>query len=150
MTSLYKKESLDNINTFNYIKNLCFFGFFEYLFNKDIFNGNIRKFFILLDNLDSNGYGYYNKIRILSGFFSICLEHEENSNIFYPILQINSKILKILPDNLWDYLWEKIKSKINIKKTENYAYTISLENINGIKYHNYNNIFSNYLELILY
>ena len=167
MTSLYKKESLDNINTFNYIKNLCFFGFFEYLFNKDIFNGNIRKFFILLDNLDSNGYGYYNKIRILSGFFSICLEHDtiptlinitkldnenpytlaiefqkmiisnmkENSNIFYPILQINSKILKILPDNLWDYLWEKIKSKINIKKTENFAYTISLENINDMKRH---------------
>jgi hypothetical protein len=65
----------------------------------------------------------------------IILNMRENSNIFYPLLQMNSKILKILPDNLWDYLMEKIKSIFNKKRIENYGYTISLEDINEMKSH---------------
>ena len=165
--SLFKKESLDNNHNFNCFRNYCFFIFFEYLFKKDIFKHNINKFFSLLDGLKNSGYSLYNKIRILSGFVTICLEHNvfptlidvndldndnpynlaiqlqkkiilnmrENSNIFYPLLQMNSKILKILPDNLWDYLMEKIKSIFNKKKIENYGYTISLEDINEMKSH---------------
>ena len=165
--SLYKKESLDNNHNFICFRNYCFFLYFEYLLKKDIFSININRYFKLLNDLDSNRYSHYNKIRIISGFFTICLEHNtfptlkditklnndnpytlaiqlqrniisnmrENSNIFYPILQINSKILKILPDNLWDYLVQKINSIFNIKKSENYAYTISLEDINEMKSH---------------
>ena len=61
---------------------------------------------------------------------------KETSNIFYPILQFNSKILKILPDSLWDIFKNKIKSLFykNIKKDE-YAYTISLENLGDMKTH---------------
>ena len=162
---LYKKESLDNEHNFICFRNYCFFIFFEYLFKKDIFLHGINHFFLILQN--SSGYSYYNKIRILSGFVTICLEHDvfptlidikgldndnpyalaielqkkiilnmrENSNIFYPLLQMNSKVLKILPDNLWECLMEKIKLIFNKKKIENYAYTISLEDINEMKSH---------------
>ncbi len=161
--SLYKKESLDNEHNFKCFRNYCFFLFFEYLYNKYIF-GNINKYFLLLNDIDSNGYSNYNKIRIISGFLTICLEHDtfptfidinqldkdnpytlsiqlqrnvisnmrENSNIFYPILQINSKILKLLPDNLWDYLKEKV---FKISGSGKYAYTISLEDISEMKSH---------------
>ena len=60
----------------------------------------------------------------------------ETSNIFYPIIQFNSKILKLLPsDNLWDISKEKIKSLVKNNKKEYYAYTISLEDLEDMKSH---------------
>ena len=61
---------------------------------------------------------------------------KETSNIFYPILQFNSKILKILPDSLWEIFKNKIKSLFHKEiKKEEYAYTISLENLNDMRNH---------------
>ena len=62
-------------------------------------------------------------------------EIKETSNIFYPILQFNSKILKILPDSLWDIFKNKIKSLFNKNIKEEYAYTISLENLEDMRTH---------------
>ena len=59
----------------------------------------------------------------------------ETSNIFFPLIQFNSKILKILPDNLWDNLKNKIKFLLNKNINEEYAYTISLEDIKEMKSH---------------
>ena len=60
----------------------------------------------------------------------------ETSNIFYPIIQFNSKILKLLPsDNILDISKETIKSLIINNKKDEFAYTISLENIEDIKSH---------------
>ena len=59
----------------------------------------------------------------------------EKSNIFYPILQFNSKVLKILPDNCFNLVKEKIKKLLKVNNYQNYAYTISLENIEEMKSH---------------
>ena len=53
----------------------------------------------------------------------------EESDIFLAILQLNSKILTILPDSYWNY----IKGKFQKKKE--FAYTISLEDIEDMKTH---------------
>ena len=60
---------------------------------------------------------------------------KETSNIFYPIIQFNSKILKILPDNIWDIFKSKIKSIFHKIIEEEYAYTISLEDLTDMKNH---------------
>ena len=60
---------------------------------------------------------------------------KETSNIFYPIIQFNSKILKILPDNIWDIFKNKIKSLFHKIIKEEYAYTISLEDLTDMRSH---------------
>ena len=47
----------------------------------------------------------------------------EESDIFLAILQLNSKILTILPDSYWNYI------KAIFKKKKEFAYTISLEDM---------------------
>ena len=53
----------------------------------------------------------------------------EDSDIFLAILQLNSKILEILPDSYWNYI------KAIFKKKKEFAYTISLEYIKDMKDH---------------
>ena len=163
--SKYNKNSLDNEEVFVFFRNYYFYLFLDYVVNKfntlshSIY---IEKFFKLLKQMELNKYSNYDKIRILDEFKNIIFDYSlfpilidinqldnedpyylaielqkeiinhitEESNIFFPILQLNSKILKILPDSYWSYL----KSKI-IKKNEEFAYTISLEDIEDMKSH---------------
>lgn len=59
----------------------------------------------------------------------------EKSYIYYPVLQFNSKILKILPDGLWDSVNTKLRSIFNETLRDEYAYTISLEDLEDTKSH---------------
>lgn len=157
----FTSKSLDNINSFIFFRNYCFFIFLEYIC-KNSFYRECSKYFDLLK--DINNYSYYNKIRILLQFINLIVEYgqipklinindlndehpyvlatkfqrkiirhlHEESNIFYPIVQLNSKILECLDDSFWSYLTKLIlKTKIRTKL----AYTISLENINEMKTH---------------
>ena len=161
---LYKRESLNQNNVYEYFKNLFFFIFFCIIKEKSKY----RKFNEYFDFLDKiKGYDNYTKIKLLAGFINMIknyniipsfvdIKHLENdnpyylaiqlqkdiisnfteeSNIFYPILQFNSKILEILPDNHIDLAKEKIKKLLSKNNTPNYAYTISLENIEEMKNH---------------
>ena len=156
----YNRNSLDNENAFTFFRNYYFFLFLNYLKGKNIWN-KYMEYFNLLDELDSENYGNYTKIRIITDFIHNILLYEliptfinintmdkddpyrlaiefqkqiisnikETSNIFYPIIQFNSKILKILPDNLWDIFKSKVKLLFHKIIKEEYAYTISLEDM---------------------
>ena len=161
---LYKKESLNQNNVYEYFRNLFFFLFFSIIKK----NSKYRKFNEYFDFLDKiKGYDNYTKIKLLSGFINMVKNYNiipsfvdikhlkddnpyylamqlqkdiisnftEKSNIFYPILQFNSKILEILPDNYIDVTRVKIKKLLSNNNTPNYAYTISLENIESMKNH---------------
>jgi len=157
----YTKKSLDNLDTFIFFRNYCFFIFLEYIC-KNSFYGECSKYFDLLK--DINNYSFYNKIRILLQFINLIIEYgqapklininnlnedhpyvlatkfqrniithlHEESNIFYPIVQFNSKILECLPESFWSYL---TKILLNKKIRTKLAYTISLESINEMKTH---------------
>ena len=162
--SEYKKESLNKDDVFNYFKNYFFFIFVHHMLNQGKCN-NWDKYFDFLDiiknydnytkirllsgfidiiknyeivpilidivNLDKNNP--YNLAVNLQK--SIISNLNEKSNIFYALLQFNSKILRILPDNYFTFLKEKIQKYFNKNISQNYAYTISLENIGEIKSH---------------
>ena len=162
--SQYKKESLNQDDVYEYFKNLCFFLFFsiivervkytyfgEYFYFLDIIKKYdnytkikllsgyifiIKNFRIFPDLIDINDLKmdnpYYLAIQLQK---NIILNLKESSNIFYPILQFNSKILEILPDNYIDLIKQTIKKYVFKKKRPNYAYTISLENIENMKDH---------------
>ena len=88
--------------------------------------------FVNISDLDKDD-PYYLAIQLQREIIS---NITEASNIFYPIIQFNSKILKLLPsDNFWDISKEIIKSLVTNNKKEEYAYTISLENIEEMKSH---------------
>ena len=56
----------------------------------------------------------------------------ENSALFYPLLQFNSFFVEYLPNNCFEYYFKKIKSFFK-KNTKIYAYSMSMENINNMK-----------------
>ena len=95
------------------------------IFNYDLFPTLLDINILDVENL------YYLAIKLQK---EIINHLTEESLIFYPILQFNSKIMKILPDNYLSYLKLKLLSKI-IKIKEEYAYTISLEDIEDMKSH---------------
>ena len=162
--SIYKKESLNTNDAFIYFRNYSFFIYFNLIIalgEADI----VDKYFELLDriqiydnyskirllsqyiniiknndeipklidinHLDKNN-PYYLAIKLQKDIIS---NLNEKSNIFYPILQFNSKILKILPDDNFSILKEKIKKLLCINNNKKFAYTISLENIEEMKSH---------------
>ena len=65
----------------------------------------------------------------------IILNITETSYIYYPILQLNSKILKILPEGLSECVNKKLHSFFNKTLRDEYAYTISLEDLEDTKSH---------------
>ena len=162
--SKYNKNSINNGAVFNFFRNLYFIIYLESViknFNSASHMNYVDKFFNLLIQIDTNKYSNYDKIRILIQFNDIFLYYlvtpllldittldkddpyysaiilqkniinnlTEESNIFLAILQLNSKILTILPDSYWNY----IKGKFQKKKE--FAYTISLEDIEDMKTH---------------
>ena len=160
--SKYNKNSVDNVAVFNFLRNLNFIIYLEFVI-KNFYSHIIfvDKFFNLLIQIDSNQYSNYNKIRILTQFNNIFLYISvtpllldittldkddpyysaiklqkniinyltEESDIFLAILQLNSKILTILPDSYWSYI------KGIFQKKKEFAYTISLEDIKDMKTH---------------
>jgi len=148
--SKYNKNSLDNEEIFIYFRNCFFYWFIHYIVNKFSTLSHqeyVEKFFSLLEQMDFNKYSNYNKIRILNEFIHIIFNYglfptlldinqldKENPYYLAIELQKDSKIMKILPDNYLSYLKLKLLSKI-IKIKEEYAYTISLEDIENIKTH---------------
>ena len=162
--SKYNKNSINNGAVFNFFRNLYFIIYLESViknFNSASHMNYVDKFFNLLIQIDTNKYSNYDKIRILIQFNDIFLYYlvtpllldittldkddpyysaiilqkniinnlTEESDIFLAILQLNSKILTILPDSYWNY----IKGKFQKKKE--FAYTISLEDIEDMKTH---------------
>ncbi len=159
----YTEQSLNRNESFIFFRNYSFFMFCEYirinslnhfkeyfdLLNKIENYSNFIKIRILLafiyliysqnsfptlidinDLIDIHPYKLATKLQK-----DIIENMNEKSNIFYPIIQINSKILECLSDNLFDYLILKIKLFLNIKIKQKLAHTISLENINDMKTH---------------
>ena len=162
--SQYKKESLNTHDAYIYFKNLCFFIFFsitieraqyakfdeyfqflEKIHNYDNYTkikllfgfiniiNNLRLIpqLTIINNLEKEN-PYYLAIKLQKNIIS---NLNEISKIFYPILQFNSNILEILPDNYINIINKKIKKLFNTNQNQksNYAYTISLENIEDIK-----------------
>ena len=158
--SKYNKNSINNEAVFNFLRNLYFIIYLEFVTKNFYSHINfVDKFFNLLIQMDSNQYSNYNKIRILTQFNNIFLYYlvtpllldittldkddpyysaiklqkniinylTEESDIFLAILQLNSKILTILPDSYWSYI------KGIFQKKKEFAYTISLENIKDMK-----------------
>ena len=109
----------------NYDKIRILNEFMHIIFNYDLFPTLLD-----INTLDEEN-PYYLAIELQK---EIIYHLTEESLIFYPILQFNSKIIKILPDNYLSYLKLKLLSKI-IKIKEEYAYTISLEDIEDMKSH---------------
>ena len=160
--SKYNKNSINNEAVFNFLRNLYFIIYLEFVIKNFYSHINfVDKFFNLLIQMDSNQYSNYNKIRILTQFNNIFLYYlvtpllldittldkddpyysaiklqkniinylTEESDIFLAILQLNSKILTILPDSYWSYI------KGIFQKKKEFAYTISLEDIKDMKTH---------------
>ena len=162
--SSFKKESLNKVDAFNYFRNYFFFIFVHLIFEQGKLN-NLDKFFdflTVIQNYDNytkirllagfiNIIKNYKIIPILIDIrnlekdnpYNLAIDLQKNiisnlnekSNIFYPILQFNSKILRILPDNYFTFLKEKFKKCFNKNISQNYAYTMSLENIEEMKFH---------------
>ena len=70
---------------------------------------------------------YYSAIQLQKDIINYLTEE---SDIFLAILQLNSKIMTILPDSYWNYIESIFK-----KKKKEFAYTISLEDIRDMKTH---------------
>ena len=159
----YYKQSLDNNNCFIFFRNYCFYNNFDFMCQKSLYDVCVH-FFNLLKKITNFSYFdkirillTYTNLTIEYGQnpafininnlpndhpykISIKLQKDiitninETSNIFYPIIQFNSKILEMVPDNLWSYLIGKINFFKNSIKGKP-AYTLSLENIEEIKNH---------------
>ena len=153
---LYSKDSLNNLEAFEFIRNYCFYIFFEIICKRKL-EIDIFKYFSLLEQI--NKYCYFDKIKILLFFIylidkynklpklidindlkkkdknnpysqAVDLQKEiiknfnENSALFYPLLQLNSFFVEYLPNNCFKYYFKKIKSFFK-KNTKIYAYSIS-------------------------
>ena len=157
----YPQGSLDDNDYFIFFKNYCFFKLYEFGYNRSTMEGcskylnfltiiqnysNFNKIRLLLaftnlviehgvfpSLININNLNDDHPYKLATQFQKdIISNFSEKSNIFYPIIQFNSKMLEILPDNLFDYL----KMKINCFKIEKkLAYTISLENLKEMKNH---------------
>ena len=88
--------------------------------------------FINVKKLEEDDY-YYIALELQK---NIIKKINEKSNIFYPIIQFNSKILKLLPsDNLCNIFNQKLNSLFNKEMKEEFAFTISMEDIDDVKKH---------------
>ena len=153
--SEYKIKSLNKDEVYIYFRNCFFFTYFNLMIKYCEYD-KIDNYFELLDNIHKyDSYTkiillsqYLNIIKYYKHFpklinindldkinlYYLALELQkeiiknmnEKSNIFYPILQFNSKVLKILPDDCFNLVKEKIKKLLKVNNYQNYAYTISL------------------------
>ena len=153
----YPEDTFNTTDSLNFFKNYCFFNLLEFV-NKNPISDVVRKYFDLLSKISNySNYNQirillafiflikeYKQIPLLININDLNNDHpyqlatklqkdiisklNEKSNIFYPIIQFNSKMLEVLPDNIMDYAIKKI---FHIKK--GLAYTISLENLEQIK-----------------
>ena len=155
----YPEDTFNTTDSFIFFKNYCFFNLLEFV-NKNPISDVVRKYFDLLSKISNySNYNQirillafiflineYKQIPLLININDLNNDHpyqlatklqkdiisklNEKSNISYPIIQFNSKMLEILPDNIIDYAIKKI---FHIKNE--LAYTISLENLEKIKTH---------------
>lgn len=157
----YPQGSFDSDNSFIFFKNYCFFKLYEFCYNRSISEGCSKyiSFLTLIQNYSNYDkirllLAYTNlsieneKFPLLININDLNNDHpyqlatqfqkdiisnfNEESNIFYPIIQFNSKMLEIMPDNFFDYLITKINC---FKIEKKLAYTISLENLEEMRNH---------------
>lgn len=159
----YTRESLNKENSFIFFRNYCLFIFAEFLCSKS--SNSLQDYSVLLTRINKYTFfdkirillsfacliKQYEKIPLLFDISDVRDDHpyhlaiklqkdiinglNETSNIYYPLLQFNSKILELLPDNKWDYTVKKIKACFNCKIRKKLAYTISLESLQNMKSH---------------
>jgi len=160
----YISESLENQDVYIFFRNFCFYEFalkfrqnfiifYDFIKQIEIYSNKIKIKMLLFYTFLVKKYSQYpalidiKSLKEISAYKlaidlqkKIILNLSEESNLFYPMIQFNSKIMEMLPNSIFEYYYnwayQKIMRLFGKKLLNNsFAYSVSLENIDDMRNH---------------